>query len=142
MATARLPRAAWCGRRDSNPHILRWQDLNLLRLPIPPRPHEGPADRNPIEAALRRAFPWARVYTSTARASKGRRNPLGCGTFGGVKESVTMATQPPPETPAQPSQPVQPSAPPPEITPPTPDVDIPSPTTPAGDPGTSQPAEI
>ena len=30
----------WCGRRDSNPHILRWQDLNLLRLPIPPRPHE------------------------------------------------------------------------------------------------------
>ena len=28
----------WCGRRDSNPHILRWQDLNLLRLPVPPRP--------------------------------------------------------------------------------------------------------
>ena len=28
----------WCGRRDSNPHILRYLDLNQARLPIPPRP--------------------------------------------------------------------------------------------------------
>src|SRR3954464_125430 len=28
----------WCGRRDSNPHIFRYQDLNLARLPVPPRP--------------------------------------------------------------------------------------------------------
>ena len=27
----------WCARRDSNPHIFRQQDLNLPRLPIPPR---------------------------------------------------------------------------------------------------------
>ncbi len=27
-----------CGRRDLNPHILRCQNLNLVRLPIPPRP--------------------------------------------------------------------------------------------------------
>src|SRR6516162_5185049 len=31
----------WCGRRDSNPHTLRRQDLNLLRLPIPPRPQRS-----------------------------------------------------------------------------------------------------
>src|SRR6185295_4344903 len=26
----------WCERRDSNPHALRRQNLNLVRLPIPP----------------------------------------------------------------------------------------------------------
>src|SRR5688500_20141065 len=29
---------SWCGRRDSNPHLFRYQDLNLARLPVPPRP--------------------------------------------------------------------------------------------------------
>ena len=29
----------WCGRRDSNPHESPRQDLNLVRLPVPPRPH-------------------------------------------------------------------------------------------------------
>ena len=29
----------WCGRRDSNSHTLRHQNLNLACLPIPPRPH-------------------------------------------------------------------------------------------------------
>jgi hypothetical protein len=29
----------WCGRGDSNPHALRRQNLNLVRLPIPPLPH-------------------------------------------------------------------------------------------------------
>src|SRR3954471_1582439 len=28
----------WCGRRDSNPHLFRYQDLNRARLPVPPRP--------------------------------------------------------------------------------------------------------
>ncbi len=32
----------WCPARDSNPHTLRRQNLNLLRLPIPPA---GPARR-------------------------------------------------------------------------------------------------
>lgn len=53
-----------------------------------------------------------------------------------------MATQSPPESPVPSSQPVQPDSPPPEITPVGPDIDQPSPGTPAGDPGTSQPAEI
>lgn len=30
----------WCARRDSNPHALRHQNLNLARLPIPPRAHQ------------------------------------------------------------------------------------------------------
>ena len=29
----------WCGRRDLNPHAQRRQNLNLVRLPISPRPH-------------------------------------------------------------------------------------------------------
>ena len=53
-----------------------------------------------------------------------------------------MATQPPPESPTPSSQPVAPSAPSPEVTPIGPDIDQPSPGMPAGDPGTSQPAEI
>lgn len=28
-----------CGRRDLNPHAFRRQNLNLVRLPISPRPH-------------------------------------------------------------------------------------------------------
>ena len=28
----------WCGWRDLNPHALRRQNLNLVRLPIPPHP--------------------------------------------------------------------------------------------------------
>src|SRR5690606_35004668 len=29
----------WCGREDSNFHVLRHSDLNAARLPIPPRPY-------------------------------------------------------------------------------------------------------
>jgi len=53
-----------------------------------------------------------------------------------------MASQPPPESPVPSSQPVDPGSPPPEVTPIGPDIDQPSPGIPAGDPGTSQPAEI
>ena len=31
----------WCGRRDSNSHTLRRWNLNPVRLPISPRPHQG-----------------------------------------------------------------------------------------------------
>src|SRR5690606_12392599 len=31
-------RIRWCGRRDSNSHTSRRQNLNLVCLPIPPRP--------------------------------------------------------------------------------------------------------
>ena len=30
-----------CGREDSNLHVFRHQDLNLARLPIPPRPRDA-----------------------------------------------------------------------------------------------------
>ncbi len=33
-------RAAECGREDLNLHPFRDQDLNLARLPVPPRPHD------------------------------------------------------------------------------------------------------
>jgi hypothetical protein len=32
----------WCERRDSNPHALRRQNLNLVRLPIPPLSRAAP----------------------------------------------------------------------------------------------------
>ena len=32
-------RKVWCGWRDLNPHALRRQNLNLVRLPISPHPH-------------------------------------------------------------------------------------------------------
>ena len=31
----------WCGRWDSNPHALRRHPLKMVRLPVPPLPHEG-----------------------------------------------------------------------------------------------------
>ena len=30
----------WCGRGDSNPHALRRHPLKMVRLPVPPLPHE------------------------------------------------------------------------------------------------------
>ena len=32
--------AMWCARPDSNRHAVKRQDLNLVRLPISPSPHE------------------------------------------------------------------------------------------------------
>ena len=37
-ARKRLNFTMWCGRRDSNSHTSRRQNLNLVRLPISPRP--------------------------------------------------------------------------------------------------------
>ena len=34
----------WCGRRDSNSHTSRRQNLNLVRLPISPRPRDETRD--------------------------------------------------------------------------------------------------
>src|SRR5881275_1100571 len=36
--------SGWCARRESNPHILRYWNLNPARLPIPPRAR-GPSGR-------------------------------------------------------------------------------------------------
>ena len=38
---AKSATSAECGRRDSNPHTLRYENLNLARLPIPPRPQKN-----------------------------------------------------------------------------------------------------
>ena len=37
----------WCGRRDSNSHTSRRQNLNLVCLPIPPRPQTGFQTKTP-----------------------------------------------------------------------------------------------
>ena len=39
-----LVKERWCGRRDLNSHTLRRQNLNLVRLPIPPLPLNGGYD--------------------------------------------------------------------------------------------------
>ena len=39
MFKRHLARVFWCGWRDLNPHALRRQNLNLVRLPISPHPH-------------------------------------------------------------------------------------------------------
>jgi hypothetical protein len=51
---------------------------------------------------------------------------------------MKMATTPPNEVPAQPTQPAQPDTPPPEVNPPGHDIDVPAPGAPSEDP-TGQP---
>src|SRR6202163_1792377 len=44
----------WCGRGDSNPHALRRHPLKMVRLPVPPLPHEVMKEifvRGPTHAA-------------------------------------------------------------------------------------------
>src|SRR6476619_252369 len=61
----------WCGRRDSNPHTLRRQDLNLLRLPIPPRPQRSKLRtvRAAIPHGLTRRRPPRQDLTTPANAA-------------------------------------------------------------------------
>src|SRR5690606_2420650 len=62
LSSEPAPRGNWCGRRDSNPHILRYWNLNPARLPVPPRPRPdesiaGTRLRNrepPLEARARK----------------------------------------------------------------------------------------
>ena len=66
---------SWCGRRDSNPHIFRYQDLNLARLPVPPRP-PGRRQAASIAAAMRegKRLP-ARRGAEGAQAARRRNRP-------------------------------------------------------------------
>ena len=57
----------WCGRRDSNPHILRYWNLNPARLPVPPRPHLGTADRG---ASIPRASARQAARATAAAANR------------------------------------------------------------------------
>ena len=72
-------RAAECGREDLNLHPFRDQDLNLARLPVPPRPHElatcvfilhdASSDLLPGESANHRGF-------AQAEPAEANRSPL------------------------------------------------------------------
>src|SRR5690606_25974313 len=64
LSSEPAPRGNWCGRRDSNPHILRYWNLNPARLPVPPRPRP---DESIAGTRLR-----SRDAPLEARAGKGK----------------------------------------------------------------------
>ena len=96
-----LNRAAsnWCGRRDSNPHILRYWYLKPARLPIPPRPpslqsaNAAHASAGPYRSARQRA---RRHFADVRRAiwNKPPGHPLERTRHAARKASHPMATQP------------------------------------------------
>lgn len=74
-APPRMPRPGGCrgaGEGTSNPQTLRRQDLNLLRLPIPPHPLRvaGSSKAAPRRREANRR-PWPRAGTSLERARPG-----------------------------------------------------------------------
>jgi hypothetical protein len=56
----------WCGRRDSNSHTLRRQNLNLVCLPISPRPRGYRANENARLLAWRFGI-WGGRWESNPR---------------------------------------------------------------------------
>ena len=53
----------WCGRRDSNSHTLRRQNLNLVCLPIPPRPQTS--NENARQCLAFRNMGWTMGFEPT-----------------------------------------------------------------------------
>ena len=74
----------WCGRRDSNPHTLRRQDLNLLRLPIPPRPQRSKL--RTVRAA---------IWDGLTRGRPLRQDITSCRFFGSTWPSTKSGQKPP-----------------------------------------------
>ena len=81
----------WCARRDSNPHIFRYWNLNPARLPIPPRPRASAPRRGML----------GRAYSKDRRGgNRLKANPA----FEGVPERRQSCMQQlPPETPTTPA---------------------------------------
>src|SRR5262249_55056292 len=103
----------WCARRDSNPHILRYWNLNPARLPVPPRA------RGPRRGAY-----------SKDRAAGNPREKRSLGAQGVLRMQHPQPPMPPPTRPPEtptPGQPGTPSPPPPETPPVGPDIDVPTP---------------
>src|SRR4051812_7088594 len=120
----------WCGRRDSNPHIFRYWNLNPARLPIPPRPRgrlkvRGLYQPPPV------GQPAAGQPSPLPKRSARKGVQL-------VQQLPPIPEEPenPPSTP-QPSQPGQPSPAPPEEPGTNPNIDVPSPSTPGTQPPTT-----
>ena len=69
---------SWCARRDSNPHVFRQQDLNLPRLPIPPRARGHPESARPI----------ARIGRGASGSVSGCRSATACGRWRLIDEET------------------------------------------------------
>src|SRR4029079_2029939 len=126
-------RTEWCARRESNPHILRYWNLNPARLPIPPRAR-GPRKPAAYSKDRRLGKPPNQQLIRSPRRSESKERPA-------------MPQLPPfPDEPGQPSEPVepQPSQPgrpseaPAEEPGHTPNIDVPSPPAPGTEPRTTQ----
>src|SRR6185369_1693016 len=63
-ASSNLPATwTWCARRESNPHIFRYWNLNPARLPVPPRARPKIVARNLVQRGQveHRPAPIARI---------------------------------------------------------------------------------
>ena len=92
----------WCARRDSNPHILRYWNLNPARLPVPPRARGRPKGARPITGGGRLGNPIARSTAFSVPKESHRMQQL-------PAEPPTTPTPPTPE-PSQPGQPTNAAA--------------------------------
>ena len=61
----------WCGWRDLNPHALRRQNLNLVRLPISPHPHTWP--RAAYRGSLSKPWPGCEGKLSVTWDPSGKK---------------------------------------------------------------------
>ena len=67
-AAAQAAALSWSGRRDSNPHISRHENLNLACLPITSRPHvTGGTTAGLMKASVRIKRTWQRRIVSNYR---------------------------------------------------------------------------
>ena len=120
--------AAWCGRRDSNPHILRYWYLKPARLPIPPRPRGRSS----------KCAGYSKECEPCNLVQRDRRCNLSPTPVVGPVKEMTMSDDPrPDQLPPFPSEPAEPSEAPNEAPPSTPDIDVPAPSSPGTDPSTT-----
>ena len=117
------PWRTWCGRRDSNPHILRYWYLKPARLPIPPRPR-GRSSK--CAAYSKDRAPCNLVWRTASRATSAARGLSQAEGAFHVRRPAPRRTARPSPSRAAASRP----KPPTEAPPSTPDIDVPAPSRP------------
>lgn len=76
---------SWCGRRGSNPHVLRHWNLNPARLPVPPRPRAPTSGASPAAGSA----PY-----SMGRPARSKNLPLWRGSRHAAMERTRREPQP------------------------------------------------